>query len=696
MNRRDFFKFGGLSLVVALTPRGYEVLKAGTLRRHSPRLWINLSRDNYLTILVNKSEMGQGVYTGIAQLVADELDFPWDRVRVRPAPADESYIDPYMGSQLTGGSTSIRHMFEIMRSAGASMREMLLTTAQELLKVPKSRLKTELGYIVDTRTEKKLPYGELADRAFELPVPPNPPLKSQEHFLYIGKSVPRIDLEDKVSGKAKFGFDYFYENQIYAVIERAPFGGRPLSLDDREARKVKGITHIFPVKRGVAICGETPQAVLEARKKLKVKWSKSDVGSTPEIEKYHLELLRKRGLVARNDGNFKRVYEKSSKRVQLTYLLPYLYHACMEPMTCTVKLSQGKCIIHVPTQGQTAVLKRVKRITGLPESAIKVETTYLGGGLGRKSNVEFVEEALTIARKTGRPVKFFYTREDDVKSGWFRPMCSALMKGSIGKDGFPNSLYFKIAVPAVFDWAIGKRRRGIDSAAVSGIANSFYDIPNFRVEFVRSNIQVPVWFWRSVGHSHNAYIMETFIDQLAHAGGKDPLELRLKLLEFYPRALGVLERVAEKSRWHSGPKEGQALGVSYHYSFGSHVAQVAEVSYEEGKVKVHRVVCAVDLGPLVVNPDLVVQQMESGIIMGLSAFLYEGVKFKDGFAVSDNFDTYPILSIEDTPEIEVYIVRSEGEMGGIGEPGLPPIAPAVANALFRITGKPVTKLPFYS
>jgi isoquinoline 1-oxidoreductase beta subunit len=260
----------------------------------------------------------------------------------------------------------------------------------------------------------------------------------------------------------------------------------------------------------------------------------------------------------------------------------------------------------------------------------------------------------------------------------------------------PNSLYFKIAVPAVFDWAIGKRRRGIDSAAVSGVANTFYDIPNIRVEFVRSNIPVPVWFWRSVGHSHNAYLMETFLDQLALLGRKDPLELRLRLLEMYPRAQGVLEKVAEESRWDRGARDGQALGVAYHYSFGTHVAQVAEVSFQGNRVKVHRVVCAVDLGPLVVNPDLVVQQMESGIIMGLSAFLYEGVRFKDGFAVNRNFDTYPILTIEETPEIEVHIVRSEGDMGGIGEPGLPPVAPAVANALLKITGKPIRELPFYS
>lgn len=695
ITRREFFKLGGLSLVITFTSSGFKLVKASELKRHTPRLWINLSEDNYLTVFVNKSEMGQGVYTGIAQLVADELDFPWERVRVKPAPAGKPYMDPYMGSQLTGGSTSIRHMMDIMRSAGAAMREMLLESASRLWKVPKNRLKAELGYVIDGKTGKRTPYGKLADLAMKLPVPLYPKLKSPEEFRYIGRSVPRIDLEDKVNGEAKFGLDHFYEGQLYAVIERPPFGGRVLSYDASETKKVRGVTHVFRVGKGVAVCGESPETVLEGRKKLRVKWSKERVGDTEDIKEHFRTLLKKRGLVARDDGDFKDAYESSEKRIELTYTLPYLYHACMEPMACTVKIDRRECVIHVPTQSQTSVLRHARRITGLPESRIKVITTYLGGGFGRKSNSEFLAEALEIAKKTGRPVKLFYTREDDVQSGWFRPMCMARLKGSVDKSGMPNSLYFKIAVPAVFEWAIGKERRGVDSAAVSGVANTFYEFPNIRVEFVKSKIKIPVWFWRSVGHTHNAYIMETFVDQLAHLGGRDPVELRLELLGLHMRAQRVIEKVAEVSKWHEGPKEGQALGIAYHYSFGTHVAQVAEVSLVDGRVKVHRVFCAVDLGPMVVNPDLVVQQMESGIIMGLSAFLYEGVKFKDGFAVNRNFDTYPILKMEETPEIEVHIVRSEGEMGGIGEPGLPPIAPAVANALFRITGKPITELPYY-
>ncbi len=693
ITRREFFKLGGLSLILVMTPKGLKVVKAEELKRYSPRLWLNLSKDNILTVLINKSEMGQGVYTGIAQIVADELDFPWERVRVAPAPAGKYYVDPIMGIQLTGGSTSIRNMFDFMRYVGASMREMLLEAGSRVLGVPKNKLKAKLGYVI--YKDKKIPYGDLTDIAMKLPVPEEPRLKSPEEFIYIGKSVPRIDLDDKINGNAEFGIDIFFEDQIYAVIERPPsFGSYAKTFS---LKKEKGITHVFKVGKGVAVCGKDPYSVLKAREKLRVEWSRSPIEDmdTEKMKEYYRNLLKKRGLVARNDGNFERAYRNAKKKIELTYTLPYLYHACMETMSCTVMLTKDECIIYVPTQSQTSVLKHARRITGLPESRIRIITTYLGGGFGRKSNSEFVVEALKIARKVKKPVKLFYTREDDIKAGWYRPMCSAILKGSVDENGKPEAFFFKIAVPAVFEWARGRKIPGVDPASVSGVANMFYEIPNVRVEFVKSELPIPVWFWRSVGHSHNAYILETFIDALAELGDKDPAELRLELLEFHPRAQRVIEKVLEMSEWHKGAKYGQALGLAYHYSFGSHVAQVADVSLENGKVKVHKVYCAVDLGPIVVNPDLVVQQMESGIIMGISAFLYEGVKFEKGGAKNLNFDTYRIMRIENTPEIEVEIVKSDGPMGGIGEPGVPPAAPAVANAIRKITGKVITELPYY-
>ncbi|HIQ31334.1 MAG TPA: xanthine dehydrogenase family protein molybdopterin-binding subunit, partial [Aquifex aeolicus] len=586
ITRREFFKLGGLSLVVVQTLGGFKLVKGSSLTRHSPKLWINLSEDNILTVLVNKSEMGQGVYTGIAQIVADELDFPWEKVRVLPAPARKEYIDPYMGFQLTGGSTSIRHMFEIMRSAGAAMRSMLRKSASLLWRVPQEEIVAKEGYIHHPQSGKKEPYGRFVSHASKLPVPLYPPLKKPEEFIYIGKSVPRIDLEDKVSGKAAFGMDHFFEDNLYAVIERPPFGSRAISFNAEEVKRLEGITHVLKVGEGVAVCGRSPYAVLKAREKLKVKWSRGESYDDDFLEKHYLSLLKKRGLVARSEGNVAKELKRSSS-VEATYLLPYLYHACMETMACTVSVSKDECVIYVPTQSQTWVLREAKRITGLPENRIKVITTYLGGGLGRKSNKEFVSEAIKLSKLTGRPVKLFYTREDDVRAGWFRPMVTASLKGSVDSGGTPTALWFKIVAPAVFEWATGKRRRGVDRAAVSGVVDTFYDIPNLRVEFVKSEVRIPVWFWRSVGHSHNAYIIETFLDRLAALGNRDPVDVRLSLLEFHPRAYRVVEEVARRSGWHRGPRDGQALGIAYHYSFGTHVAQVAEVSLEKGRVKVH-------------------------------------------------------------------------------------------------------------
>lgn len=688
---------GGLTLAVVLSKGGFSVLKGGDLRRHSPKLWVHLSEENTLTIYVNKSEMGQGVYTGFAQLVADELDFPWERVRVLPSPAGPEYTDPYMGIQLTGGSTSIRHMAEIMRSAGAAMREMIRLAASKRWGIPTFRIRLELGYVRDRRRQREAPYSEFVEEAMKLPVPPDPPLKEDGELRYIGRSVPRIDVTDKVNGRAKFAFDYSFDGQVYAVLERPPrFGSKVISFDGKEARRIRGVTDVFRAGKGVAVAGQSPFSVLKARNYLRVKWSEGPMKGMDQdnIVSHFLKSLKKKGLAGRSDGKAREVIKRSRRKVKLTYILPYLYHACMEPMACTVNYDGNKCEIYVPTQNQTAVLAKARKILGLPPARIKVITTYLGGGFGRKSNAEFVEEALLIAKRLKKPVKLFYTREDDIKSGWFRPMCSAHLEGSVDEKGMPDALYFKIAVPAVFEWA-GRKRGGIDPAALSGVANTFYEIPHIHAEFVKVKLPVPVWFWRSVGHSHNAYLMETFLDVLASLGGKDPVELRLNLLETNFRAYELIEFVAEKGGWHKGPVDGQALGFAYHYSFGTHVAQMAEVSYDDGKVRVHRVVCGVDLGPKVLNPDLVIQQMESGIIMGISSFLHEGVIFRDGGPSSLNFDTYRILGIQESPAIEVYIKKSEGTPGGVGEPGVPPASPAVANALFRIKGEPVTWLPFY-
>ena len=695
ITRREFLQLSGLSLAVMLTPEGYRLLKAKEVEPpYSPEIWLNLSEDNFLTVLINKSEMGQGVYTGLPQIVAEELDFPWDRVKPMPAPAGRRYVDPKWGVQLTGGSTSVRNMYEFLRYVGASMKEMLIRAVVKELGVSPDSIEAKGGYIYVGKS--KYPYGRFAKTAGELPIPEEPKLKSEEEFIYIGRSLPRLDVPDKVNGRAEFGIDTFIEGMVYAVVERAPFGSRPKKVSAEEAKRIKGFLDVVPLKESVAVCGESLYACLKAREKLKVEWTRSPIEGwgDEDFEKFFLKKLQRKGRVARKDGRPEEVYRRARIKLEDTYILPYLYHATMEPMSCTAWVKEDECIVFAPVQAQTSALRRAKKVTGLPEERIKVFTTYLGGGFGRKSNVEFVEEALLLSKRLKRPVKLIYTREDDVSSGWYRPMSATQIRGSITEDGRVESFMFRIAVPSVFESA--GRRVKMDPAAVEGVRNMFYEIPNIRVEWVRVDLPVPVWFWRSVGSTHNAFTVETFLDRLAYEVKKDPVEMRLELLETNPRAYRVVEYAAEVSGWGKGPGKGDAMGLAYHYSFGSHVAEVAEVTYRDGKLRVDRVVCVIDIGPMTVNPDLIVSQMESAIVMGLSAMLREKVSFSEGRVRSTNFDSYPLLRMDEAPEIEVHILNSEGPMGGVGEPGLPPVAPAVANALLWGYGMKINRLPLLS
>lgn len=707
ITRREFLKkslvFSGLTIAVSITPAGYRLLSAKEIEKgnaylFSPNVWLQITPDNIVTIIVNKSEMGQGVYTSLPMILADELEADWKQVRLKMAPAADEYKDPMWGAQATGGSTSVRHMYEPLRKAGAAAREMLIKAAAQMWGVPTSECEAKESTVRHKKSGRSLTYGNLSLEASKLPVPKTPSLKKENQFRLIGTSLPRLDLLEKVKGSAIFGIDVFTPDMLYAAIARPPaYGAKVVSFDKEAATRVTGVKNVMPIHSGIAVCADSLDEAWKGRKALNVTWDKgahSDL-STKTLEEIFIQHLDKQGVVARKDGDAKNSLNKATKKVDSTYILPYLAHATMEPMNCTAHVRKDNCDIWVPTQNQSGVLQLAIKITGLKPKQVLVHTTYLGGGFGRRFELDVVEEAIQLSKTTGKPVKLIWTREEDIQNDFYRPGNCCRIQGGIDETGRLVAWSHKIVVPSIFARAMpGQVKDGIDPAAVEGIANMEYEIPNVYVEYVRIDTPVPVGFWRSVGSSHNAFTVESFIDELSHAAQKDPLEFRLNLLKNHHCASRVLKVVAEKAGWGKPLKRGQRRGIAYHLSFGTHVAQIAEVSVnkKDGKVTVHKVVCAVDCGP-VVNPDIIKAQMMGGIIFGLSAALKERVSFAGGGVESANFYNYDILRMDETPEIEVHIVKSNEKMGGIGEPGVPPVAPAVANAVFNATGMRIRRLP---
>ncbi|MGE5299748.1 MAG: molybdopterin cofactor-binding domain-containing protein [Acidobacteriota bacterium] len=706
ITRREFLQKSlagaGIAIAVSITPYGTKLLSAEEAAKEgpdfTPNVWLTITPDDIVHVIVNKSEMGQGVYTSLPMIVADELDADWKQVRITEALAADKYKDPIWGRQSTGGSTTIRHMYKPLRIAGAAARQMLISAAADIWKVPESECEAYRGTVRHIVTKRSLPFGKLAGKAASIPVPKSPALKSEDKFDLIGSPVERIDVPDKSRGKAMFGIDTFVEGMQYAAIARPPaYGAKPLSFDKDAAMKVRTVSHAVPIPTGIAVCAGTPEGAWKGRDALGVKWDKGiEPGlDTASLEKSFMADLAKEGISARNDGDVKAVLGAAPKKIEATYVLPYLSHATMEPMNCTADVRRGSCEIWVPTQNQTGVLELAEKETGLKPDQIKVHTTYLGGGFGRRFEIDVVEEAVKISKATGRPIKLIWKREEDMQHDFYRPANVSRIEGAVDDKGRMTAWSHKIVCPSIFSRVFpGQVKDGIDPAAVEGVRNMEYEVPNLRVEYVRIDTPVPVGFWRSVGSSHNGFTVESFVDEAAHAAGKDPVEFRLGLLKNHLRAYRVLETVAEKAGWAKQLQKAQGRGVAQHMSFGSYIAQVAEVSVDkkDGLIKVHRVVCAVDCGPIV-NPAIITAQMRGAIVMGLSAALKEAIAFAKGGVESSNFDNYPLLRMADVPAIEVHIIKSKDEMGGIGEPGLPPIAPAVANAVFNASGIRVRRLP---
>lgn len=695
-SRRDFLKTSALAgggLLIGFTLPGASRLGQAA-PAFKPNAYLRIGSDDQVSVICGLSEMGQGVHTAIPMLVAEELDADWSKISVQQAPADPAFNNPIFGMQATGGSTSVRGHWEPMRKAGAAARAMLVAAAAEKWKADPADCRTERGMVVH-KSGRKLSYGQLADAAARQAVPAAVKLKPAKDFRILGKPARRLDTPVKVNGKAKFGLDVRLPGMLTAVMARPPVpGGKLMSVDDGKAKAVPGVRRVVQIPGGVAVLADGFWAAKQGRDALQIKW---DEGANAGLSSERVSrMLRagagKGGAVARNEGDFG---ISVAKKVEAVYEAPYLAHACMEPMNATVWVKPGEVEVWAGTQSQGPSQGILGKVAGIAPGKVKINTMYLGGGFGRRFAPDFTVDATLLSKISGKPVKLVYTREDDMKAYFYRPAAAARLVGGLDAKGKAVMFWAKIASPSIME-ASGFMKlpvSGVDNMAVEGIQDCPYDIPNLRVEYARREPGVQVWFWRSVGHSQNIYFIESFVDEMAAAAGADSYAFRRSLLGKQPRYRGVLELAAHKAGWGRPLPAGVHRGIAVAQSFGSYVAEVAEVSVaKDGKVKMHRVVAAVDCGQIV-NPEIVKRQIESAIVYGLSAALYGRISFKDGRVEQSNFHDYPVLRMEEMPRVEVHIVASSEPPGGIGEPGLPPAAPAVTNAIFAATGKRVRKLP---
>ena len=704
VSRRNFLKIsaalgGGLLIGIDAAACGRKdsapVNIATPQPGFAPNAWVRIGVDDRITLMVGSSEMGQGVMTAIPMLLAEELDADWSKVHAEFAPVHPSYANPIIGRQHTGGSTSVRGFWQPLREAGAATRELLVQTAAQRWKVPAAECSTEPSVVIHKTSGRRLRYGELVEQAATLPVPETAFLKEPKQFRLLGTAVPRLDTPAKLNGSAVFGQDVKVPGMLIAVVARCPvFGGKLKNVDASAAKKIRGVRHVVEIDAGVAVVADHFWAAQRGRDALKIEWNEGAAATldSAQIRASFIAAVDA-GKSAHNDGDINQAWQTATKKIEAVYEVPYLAHACMEPMNCTAHVRKDGCDVWAPTQGQATAQHQIGRHTGLKPETIKVHTTFLGGGFGRRSEYDFVVEAVQISKQLGVPIKVIWTREDDLHHGVYRPSTYNRMAAAIDAQGALSGWQHRIAGPSILTrMAAQAVRDGLDNTSLENAKNLPYSIPNLAVSYALVNTAVPVGFWRSVGASQNVFVTECFFDEVARAAGKDPFTLRRELLKDHPRHRAVLELVAQKAGWGAPLAAGRARGIAVAESFGSFVAQVAEVSVEKNVVRVHRVVCAIDCGT-VVNPNIVAAQMESGIIFGLTAALKGEITLAQGRVQQSNFNDYPLLRFDESPRIEVYIVPSAAPPGGVGEPGVPPIAPAVANAVYALTGTPVRKLP---
>jgi len=699
-SRRDFVKTGavaGAGLLIGFSFAACAPSAGGPAGGPVPLdAWLRVGTDDRITVLVDRSEMGQGVATALPMLLAEELEADWTRIAIEFAPAAEVYYNPDFGAQGTGGSSSVRTAFTPLRQAGAAAREVLIAAAAARWKVDRKNCRAERGAVIHTPSKRRLTYGALAEAAARLPLPKDVPLKDARDWTIIGTPAKRLDTPAKVDGSAVFGMDVKVPGMLVAVVARPPvFGGKVASFDATKARAVPGVRDVVRISSGVAVVADGYWPAHQGRAALDVTWDDGPNAnvSTESIWTLYAERSKTPGHTALKKGHPEAV-PAAATMVEAVYELPLLAHATMEPMNCTAHVRPDGVDIWAPTQLQTWAQQRGAKIGGVAQGRVNVHTTYLGGGFGRRVELDFVTDALEASRAMKAPVKVIYSREDDIQHDFYRCASRHQLRAGLDAGGKPVLWTHRVAAQSsmVRFWP-ETLKDGFDGELVEGAMAMPYAIPNVLVDSLNIDTGVPVGFWRSVNNSYNGFAVETFVDELAHAAHEDPYEYRRDLLGDSPRHLRVLNLAADKAGWGTPLAKGHARGIAVHLSFMSYVAQVAEVSVaDDGSVRVHRVVCAVDCGP-VVNPSIVEAQMQSAIVYGLTAALWGEVHVEGGRIVEGNFDKYPMLRMKDMPVIEVHLAPGDQAQGGAGEPATPVIAPAVCNAIFALTGKRIRRLP---
>lgn len=703
ITRRSFLQQSSLVIGATLLSNSFELCNASFVRAGSeltfkPHAFLEIAKDDSIIIWMGQTNLGQGTHTGIPMIIADELEAAWENIEVKMALAAEPFKDPQWHAQLTGGSTSIRHRWDMLRQVGATARQMLVEAAAEEWGVSADKCTAKESKVFHS-DGRSFSYGELVETAGKRKIPEIPQLKDPENYKIIGTSKQRLDIPDKVMGKTVYGIDFTLPEMCIAVVARPiAYGARPQSYNEQAAMAVKGVVKVVPFDDKVAVCAETTYAAMQGRDALNIKWSEA---SHPELSDESLdalfaEHLEQPGAVGKESGDAEKAFTQAHQTVEEFYKLPYVSHAQVEPINCTAHVEKERCRIWVPTQGQTVAQMTASKVTGLPPEKVEVMTTFVGGGFGLRGEPDPVVDSVILSKALSRPVKVLWSREDDFANDYFRPGSQCRIKAGLDKEGRVVAWMHKVAAPSVMSRVMPQYvQDGIDPDAISGIRDMPYSIPNQLVNYVMlQGVPIPVGWWRSVGYSVNVFTVESFIDELAHTSGKDPLQFRLEHMEKGSRPYQLLLLLAEKGAWNSPVAQGRARGVALTSCFESFVAHIAEVSVNNrGKITVHKVTCAVDCGTAV-YPDGIKAQAEAGVVMGLSLALHEKVHFNNGGVKTANYDEYPVLSMSEVPEIEVHIASNNLKAGGIGEPVLPSVAPAVANAVFKATGVRLRELPF--